>query len=60
MANCVDHYDLCVVAVPDPDDENTILIRETGDPNPDAVVRTPRENWLKFLAEVKAGEFDDV
>ena len=56
--NCADHYDLCIEVVPDPEDENIILIRETDDP--DVVVRTPRKNWEKFLEQVKNGDLDGV
>lgn len=57
MAVC-DILDLCLEAIPDPDDENIILIRETD--NPDVVVKTPRKNWEKFLQDAKDGKLDGV
>lgn len=57
MAVC-DILDLCIEVTTDPDDENTILIRETE--YPDAVVKTSRANWDAFVAGVKSGDFDNV
>lgn len=57
MAVC-DILDLCIEVVDDPEDPNTILIRETE--YPDVVVRTSRKNWLGFVDGVKAGNFDNV
>lgn len=57
MAVC-DILDLCLEAVPDPEDNDTILIRETE--SPDVVVRTPRKNWLAFISDVKDGKLDGV
>lgn len=61
--NCVENHDLCIEVTTDNEDENVILIRETDSTvgsGPDVVVRTTRENWLKFKAEVMAGEHDDL
>ena len=57
MAVC-DILDLCIEVVDDPNDPNTIFIRETE--FPDVVVRTSRKNWLGFVDGVKNGNFDNV
>jgi len=57
MAVC-DILDLCLEAIPDPNDENFVLIMETD--NPEVVVRTPRKNWEKFLQDAKDGKLDGV
>jgi hypothetical protein len=57
VAAC-DILDLCLEVTTDPEDENTILIRETEDPA--TVVRTPRKNWEAFVKDVKDGKLDDV
>jgi hypothetical protein len=57
VATC-DILDLCVEVTTDPEDENTILIRESE--FPDAVVRTSRVNWEAFVDGVKNGNFDNV
>lgn len=57
MVACDDPV-MCVVVVADPDDPNTILIRE--DEYPDVVVKTSRANWEAFVDGVKAGHFDEV
>jgi hypothetical protein len=57
MAVC-DILDLCLEVTTDPEDENTILIRETE--APDVVVRTPRKNWDAFVQDVKDGKLDEV
>ena len=57
MATC-DILDLCIEVTTDPEDDNTILIRETEDPG--TVVRTSRANWQAFVNGVKAGDFDNV
>jgi hypothetical protein len=57
MSVCPD-FDLCLEVVPDPDDDDMILIRETE--NPDVVVRTPRKNWAAFLQDAKDGKLDGV
>jgi hypothetical protein len=53
-----DILDLCLEVTTDPEDENTILIRETE--APDVVVRTPRKNWEAFVQDVKDGKLDEV
>jgi hypothetical protein len=53
-----DILDLCLEAVPDPEDENTVLIRETE--YPDVTVRTPRKNWDAFVRDIKEGKYDEV
>lgn len=57
MAAC-DILDLCVEVTTDPDDDNTILIRESE--YPEAIVRTSRVNWQAFIDGVKSGNFDHV
>jgi hypothetical protein len=57
MSTCPD-FDLCIEIVTDPNDSNTILIRESE--YPETVVRTSRKNWLAFLDRVKAGDFGNV
>lgn len=57
MAVC-DVLDLCIEVTTDPNDENTILIRESE--FPDVVVRTSRANWQAFVDGVKNGDFDNV
>lgn len=57
MSTCPD-FDVCMEAVTDPNDPDTILIRESE--FPEVVVRTPRKNWEAFLGRVKAGDFDEV
>lgn len=57
MATC-DILDLCIEVTTDPDDNETILIRESE--YPETVVRTSRTNWLAFVEGVKEGNFDNV
>ena len=57
MAVC-DVLDLCIEVTDDPDDHNTILIRETE--FPEVVVKTSRKNWEAFVGGVKNGNFDNV
>lgn len=64
MATCHgEMHDLCIEVTTDSEDENVICIRETDSEvgtGPDVWVRTSRENWLKFVDEVKRGEHDDL
>lgn len=57
MAVC-DIVDLCIEVTTLQDDDSTILIRETEDP--DVIVRTSRKNWQAFVNGVKNGDFDNV
>lgn len=57
MVACDDPV-MCVAVVADPDDPDTILIRE--DEYPDVVVKTSRANWEAFVDGIKAGHFDEV
>jgi hypothetical protein len=57
MAAC-DILDLCIEVVTDPNDANTILIRESE--FPEVIVRTSRKNWDAFVDGVKSGKFDIV
>jgi hypothetical protein len=57
MAVC-DILDLCIEVVTDPNDNETILIRESE--YPEVIVRTSRKNWDAFVDGVKSGNFDNV
>jgi hypothetical protein len=57
MAVC-DILDLCLEAEVDPNDPNTILVRETEDPT--VIVRTSRKNFRAFAEAVKDGKYDDL
>jgi hypothetical protein len=57
MATC-DILDLCLEATVDPNDEGTILIRETE--IPETIVRTSRKNFAAFAEAVKEGKYDDL